>query len=296
VSSLLLGFDESAALAARVAERARMEYATIEVHAFPDGESRLRLPERCPADVVVLRSLDQPNAKLVELMIAAETARELGAQRVTLVAPYLGYMRQDVAFHVGEAVSQRIVGALLGRLFDRLVTVDPHLHRTPRLELVVPNTDCRVLSATEPLGAFLAEHAPGALIVGPDAESAQWVRAIAERCGAEHAVATKERHGDSDVEVHLPDLDPIGRTVVLVDDMVSTGRSLIAAAAELRARGATRVAAAVTHGLFAADALEALRAGGVDPVWCTDSVPGPAAVVSLAELLADAIRSQAPAR
>ncbi|MCZ4328253.1 ribose-phosphate pyrophosphokinase-like domain-containing protein, partial [Brachybacterium paraconglomeratum] len=84
------------------------------------------------------RSLDQPNEKLVELLLAARTARTLGAPHLTLVAPYLPYMRQDIAFSPGEAVSQRIVGPFLASLVDAVITVDPHLHRVASLRDVVP--------------------------------------------------------------------------------------------------------------------------------------------------------------
>ncbi len=104
------------------------------LHHFPDGESLIRLPPSLPEHVIVCRSLNQPNDKLIELLLCATTARELGAKRLTLVAPYLSYMRQDIANQPGEAVSQRIVGKLLAELFDDVLTVDPHLHRISSLD------------------------------------------------------------------------------------------------------------------------------------------------------------------
>src|SRR5690606_12123678 len=110
-------------------------------HRFPDGELRLRLPATLPAAVVLFRGLHQPNEKLVELLLTARTARGAGARHLTLVAPYLAYMRQDMAFAPGEAVSQRIVGDFLAQLFDAVITVDPHLHRVARLDEAVPVRD-----------------------------------------------------------------------------------------------------------------------------------------------------------
>ena len=123
----------------------------------------------------MLRSLHQPNEKLLELLLAAQTARELGAREVTLVAPYLAYMRQDCAFAPGEAVSQRHVGGFLAALFDRLVTVDPHLHRVAALGDIAPGADAVAVSAAPLIGRFLREHAAAPVLVGPDEESAQWV-------------------------------------------------------------------------------------------------------------------------
>ena len=120
---LVLGFPEGEVQARALAEAAGLPYAGVAVHRFPDGESRVRLPPELPERLVIYRSLDHPNDKLVELALAAAAARELGARDLSLVAPYLCYMRQDKAFVPGEAVSQRIVGALLAGWIGMLVTV-----------------------------------------------------------------------------------------------------------------------------------------------------------------------------
>ena len=260
----------------------------IQVHRFPDGESLLRLPPRLPAEVILCRSLDHPNDKLVELMLAADTARDLGAERVTLVAPYLCYMRQDIAFNPGEAVSQRILGARLEQWFDRIITVDPHLHRTEKLGDVFPHAETRCLTAAPLMGRYLTGQLPDALLIGPDAESLQWVRAISQVAGFPHAVAEKTRRGDRTVEIRLPDNDYTGRVVVLVDDIVSSGCTLATAAHAVKARGACRVICLVTHPLFSSEAPRRLASAGVDQIWSSDSIPHSSNSVPLAPLLADA--------
>jgi ribose-phosphate pyrophosphokinase len=127
-AACLLYFEDETQFALQLAHDAGLTPALIQRHRFPDGELKLRLPSALPSHVVVLRSLVNPNEKLVELLLVARTARSLGAQRLTLVAPYLAYMRQDIAFHPGEVVSQRVVGQFLASLFDAVITVDPHLH------------------------------------------------------------------------------------------------------------------------------------------------------------------------
>lgn len=288
-AAIVLGFPEYTAPARRLAEKAGLDYADVEIHRFPDGESRVRLPSSLPADVILCRSLDDPNRKLVEIELAAATALELGADRLTLVAPYLCYMRQDRAFHPGEAVSQRIVGRLLARHLDGLVTVDPHLHRTPRLADAVPVRRAIALSAAPVMVDWLANHPGRPLLVGPDAESAQWVGAIADASGLAHGVATKERLGDHEVRIELPDLPFTGREIVLVDDVASTGHTLAEAARQLKARGAGTISVLVTHALFVDDALEALAAAGVGSVHSTDSIPHPSNTLELAALLAAAL-------
>jgi len=286
----LLAFDDEAALAQALAEALGVPWSLVQRHHFPDGETRLRLPPNLPPNVVVLRGLQQPNAKLAELLLTAAGARELGAQQLTLVSPYLAYMRQDMAFTPGEVVSQRHLGRLLAAAFDNVVTIDPHLHRVATLDEVVPGRQGLALSAAPLLGLFVAQQVPGALLMAPDEEAGQWVRAAAQAAGLDHAVCHKQRHGDRDVAVSLPDVAVQGRAVVLLDDVASTGRTLMAATLGALSQGAASVDVAVTHGLFVGDALQQVQAAGVRRVWSSDSVPHPSNAVSVVPLLAAALR------
>ncbi len=287
---LVLCFDEYASQGHALAEALGVPCRSVALHRFPDGESLVRLPESLPPRVVFCRSLHQPNHKLVELMLAARTARELGAERVDLVAPYLCYMRQDKAFHPGEAVSQRIVGAWLAELFDGLVTVDPHLHRVHSLKEAVPLQHAVALHATAPIGEWIGRQFDDPLLVGPDAESEQWVAAIARPQGLDYIVGQKQRLGDREVRIALPPARIGGRPVVLVDDVASTGRTLEVAARSLAAHGPSEMAAVVTHALFVGDALQRLHAAGVRRVVSTDAIPHPTNAIPLAGLLAEGLQ------
>ncbi len=286
---MLLHFDDERGLARRIAGAAGLASATIARHRFPDGEIKLTLPARVPRRIVVLRSLHQPNEKLLELLLAVQTARELGARDVTLAAPYLAYMRQDCAFAPGETVSQRHVGTLLAALFDRLITVDPHLHRVAALADVTPGADAVAVSAAPLIGRFLREHAAAPLLVGPDEESAQWVESAAAVGDCEWAVCRKERRGDRAVRIHLPAVTFSGRRVVLIDDVASTGQTLAETARAVLAAGAGRVDVAVTHALFAGDAAATLAAAGVRSVWSTDTIAHPSNAIGVAALVARAL-------
>ena len=288
---LLLAFDDEQPAAEALAAALGVPWALVHRHRFPDGESKLRLPASLPPEVLLLRGLHQPHDKLVELLITVPAARALGAHRIVLVAPYLAYMRQDMAFSPGEAVSQRHIAALLASQVDGLITVDPHLHRIASLDDVMSGCPNRALTAAPLLGAWVAQQVPGALLLGPDEEALQWVAAAGQAHGLDHAVCRKQRFGDRDVRVALPALPLAGRAVVLLDDVASTGRTLVEAATAVRAAGAASVDVAVTHALFVGDALAQLQAAGVRHVWSTDAVPHATAVVPITPLLAGAVQA-----
>ena len=285
----LLCFDDELPIARAVADQAALRCAVMERHRFPDGELRLRLPEALPARVVLWRGLHQPNEKLVELLIAARTARELGASHLTLVAPYLAYMRQDMAFRPGEAISQRIVGGFLASLFDAVITVDPHLHRVATLEEAIPVPDAIVLSGAPLLADHIAAHRHQVLLIGPDEEALQWVAVAARRHGWDHAVCRKTRHGDREVDIELPAMSVSGRAVVLIDDVASSGHTLVCAIELLREAGAATVDVAVTHALFASDALARVQAAGAGEVWSTDCIAHATNAVSIVPAVARAL-------
>ncbi|HYF58970.1 MAG TPA: ribose-phosphate diphosphokinase [Burkholderiaceae bacterium] len=293
----VLHFADQAGAAARFAAAAGLPCRAIESRRFPDGETLLRVPAPLAPRTLLFCTLGDPDARLLELMLAARAAREHGAVHLSLVAPYLCYMRQDRAFRAGEAVSQRIVGTFLAQLFDAVVTVDPHLHRIGRLEQVVPASPAVALAAAREIGAFVARERPDAILVGPDEESARWVGPTAAHAGRPHAVFVKRRHGDREVDVFAdagpsgrrPDL--AGRPVVLVDDIASSGRTLAQAARVCLAMGASGVDAVVTHALCAGDDLAVLREAGVGRLWSTDSLPHPSNAIGLSALLAEGCRA-----
>ena len=286
MTATLHAFAEDAAPAGRLAAALGIAWVGLASHRFPDGEHRVTAGETGPT-ALLYRTLADPDAKLIQLLLAADALRRRGATRLVLVAPYLPYMRQDTAFAPGEAVSQQVIGRLLRQAFDAVVTVDPHLHRTPDLAAVLPG-GVSVSGAASIAQALHGRLPADAVLIGPDAESRPWVAAVAAPLGLDFLVASKQRHGDRSVTITLP--DPGRRTAFLVDDMLSSGGTLIACVRQLRAAGATLAGAAVTHCLASADDLDRLAAAGITPLIACDSIPGPAASISLAPALAAAIR------
>ena len=291
---LVVALPDGAALAAALAGELGCEWADLAVHEFPDGEVLVRIDAEVDARCVVLAgSLNQPGTKTLPLLFAADTARELGARQVGLVAPYLAYMRQDQRFHAGEAVTSRIYARLLSSSLDFLVTVDPHLHRRHSLEEIYGIPTQAVQSAPA-IAAWLATHVPRPLIVGPDEESEQWVAHVAGIVKAPWTVMSKTRRSDREVSIDFRNEGAWrGRTPVLLDDIISTGQTLIAAANALERGGLAAPICIGVHALFDAATLARLHGAGVSQVVTCDTVPHPTNGIRLALTLAEAVRSLA---
>jgi ribose-phosphate pyrophosphokinase len=291
MSAILFAMPGNEEMAAKLAAALGAEVGRLEVRRFPDEEAHLRFADEVAGKrVVLVATLDRPDAKFLPLAFAAATARELGALDVTLVAPYLAYMRQDRHFEPGDADSAPIFARLLSQSFDGLVTVDPHLHRIKRLEEIyeIPSV---VLHAAPLLSAWIANNVPDAILIGPDGESAQWVGAVAKDAAKPFTVLTKTRRGDRDVEVSIPDVERWrDSTPVLVDDIISTGRTMAETLDHLAQAGMKPAICLGVHAVFAPRAIEDLRRAGAGRIVTTDTIRHETNAIDVSTLLGEGVR------
>jgi ribose-phosphate pyrophosphokinase len=284
-------FPEDEAPARRLAQALSLPLGLVDLHVFPDGETLPTVPGAVQT-VLIYRSLDRPNDKIVPLLLACDAWRRAGARRLVLVAPYLCYLRQDTVFAAGQPLSRDVIAPLLAQRFERVVTVDPHLHRTLRLDPVFAGAQVTVLSAARDLArAVSGDDSP--IVVGPDQESAAWAGVVAAGLNAPHITFTKERLGDREVRLSLPKASFVrSRRVVLVDDVCASGATLELAVRMLRDAGAVQVDICVTHALFDAATDARLRQAGAARIVSTDSCAHPTNAVALDRLLATALQRE----
>jgi ribose-phosphate pyrophosphokinase len=172
---LILPLPGNETFAARLAEAGGWKIGSIESRRFPDGESYVRiLSDIDSGSVDLVCTLAHPDDSFLRLAFSADAARSLGAREVTLIAPYLSYMRQDRRFKSGEGLSSKTFARLLSSIFDRLITVDPHLHRYPALSALY-TMPTNTLHAAPLLADWIAAEIQKPLVIGPDEESEQWV-------------------------------------------------------------------------------------------------------------------------
>ncbi|SFM26170.1 ribose-phosphate diphosphokinase [Marinobacter zhejiangensis] len=261
----------------------------ISTRRFPDGETYLRVMTPVSGlHCVIVADMTYPDDKFLALIYLADTLKELGAASVGLVVPYLPYMRQDVRFQDGEAVTSRLFARLISQHLDWLVTVDPHLHRYHSLDEIY-SIPSRVVQGAPALTEWLKGQT-NLLLVGPDAESEQWVSGIAALSGHPFVIGEKRRYGDRQVEVSLPDMEAFtDRTAMVIDDVISSGHTILECVASLKARGITRIQCAAIHGIFADQSDARLRQAGLDALVTCNTVVHNSNRVNVAPLLAPPI-------
>lgn len=268
----------------------------LSMRQFPDGESYVRVVSEVKGmEAIVVCTLHRPDGKLLPLLYLCRVLKDLGAVSVRLVAPYLSYMRQDTVFKPGEAVTSLYFAKLLSSFCDGLITIDPHLHRRSSLSEIY-SIPCTVLLAAPLVSAWIKTNVKDPVLIGPDNESEQWVSEVARDADAPFTVLDKTRLGDADVRVSVPDVDRyMDRTPVLVDDIISTARTMIEAVGHLKRMGLKAPVCVGTHGVFAGTAYEDLLAAGTAQVVTCNTIPHPSNRIDVGELISRTlIKDQQP--
>lgn len=287
---ILISLFEPHPLMKLLATKMDVEIGTLTLRDFPDGETYIKFDGSVEnKSVIILNSLDHPNQKILPLLFAAKTARELGAKSVGLCAPYLAYMRQDKRFQSGEAITSNYFAALLSQYFDWMVTVDPHLHRHHRLSEIytIPNT---ALHAASAISRWIINNVEKPILIGPDHESEQWVAEVAKEAHAPYLILEKIRQGDRAVDVSTPEIAPyLTHTPVLVDDIISTAQTMIATINHLKKVKMNSPICIGIHAVFADQSYDALLEAGAKQVVTCNTINHLSNKIDLSDIIVTGI-------
>jgi ribose-phosphate pyrophosphokinase len=288
--TIIFSFPEDQDLASKIKSHLNLEMGDLEVRNFPDGESFVKLNSDVRnKKIILVCGLNNPNQKAMSLMFFCDVARELGAKEIGLVAPYLGYMRQDKRFNDGEAITSNIFASFLSKQIDWLITIDPHLHRHKSLGEIY-SIPSKTLHAANIIADWIKNNVQNPLLIGPDSESEQWVSKVAKKAGAPFIVLTKIRHGDKDVEVSVPDVEKYqNHTPILVDDIISTARTMIETIKHLQKAKMQPPICIGIHAIFAGDAYEQLKKSAVKEIVTCNTIQHISNKIDVSRILSEEI-------
>ncbi len=283
----------STPIAKKLARRLKVPYSKLTVSSFPDGDIYLRYNKDVKGKKVVLVQSFQPhsNVSLFTLLFATQTAKDLGAKKVILVAPYLAYMRQDKRFNPGEAINSKIMAKHLNMCIDKIITIDPHLHRYKSLKDIF-TIQTKKLTANSVIAKYIKNNFKNVAIIGPDWESYQWADKIAKVVECESSCFEKTRFSSRKVSVKMvKEINLKNKNVIIVDDIISTGHTIAEAAKKAKKLGAKSVTAIGVHGLFV-EGLGLLRKAGVSKIVTTNCIEHRTNAIDVTELIVEEVKKE----
>ena len=275
----------------KVAKRLKAQHSELFVKKFPDDELLIRFNANLKGSSVVLVQSFYGNISdcIVELVLASATAKDLGAKKIILAAPYFPYLRQDKRFRNGESVSHGIIAKLIEKYADEILIIDPHLHRKKSLSQIF-KIKATKLTANSLISNYIKNHIKNPIIIGPDEESYKWARSVAEMINAESRILEKKRYSSYHVEVKLnKKIDLKNKNAVIVDDIVSTGHTIMEAAKLLRKSGAKNIYCICVHGIFANGSLKKLTKVKIK-VISTNTIPNKVAKIDVSGVVSMSIK------
>ncbi|MDF2439012.1 MAG: ribose-phosphate pyrophosphokinae [Bacteroidota bacterium] len=290
---IVLSLPGNELLAQKIIVAIQADKAEYELRSFPDGETYLRvLSDVAERDIILVCTLYQPDSKLLPLLFLCRLLKDLKVKSICLVSPYLAYMRQDKQFKSGEAVTSGYFASVLSGICDRLITIDPHLHRRVSMKEIY-SIPCDVLHAASIISKWIKANIPDALVIGPDSESEQWVSEVAKNAEVPFVILEKVRHGDKEVKVSVPQVDGYkAHTPVLVDDIISTARTMIETVSHLKNAGMRAPVCIGVHAVFAGNAYADLRNAGVAKIVTCNSITHETNEIDISEILIHALRNK----
>ena len=284
-NNIIFSFPGNKRFAHHLANKLHIEEGGLVIQSFPDGESYVRINSTVKNKTAILFcTLNNPDQKILSLMFTAQTLKELGAKKIILISPYLPYMRQDKRFEPGEAITAQLFAKFLSNWVDYLVTIDPHLHRIHHLSSIY-SIPVLTLHAHEEIAQWIKENIKSPFLIGPDSESKQWVSEIAEQLNAPYIVCSKNRLSSHEVKIDIPPFSSTTQTLILMDDIISTGSSMMAILKQLSLQRHNGICLAV-HPLLNKKTKGKLFASGAEAVITFNTISDSTNKINILDLIA----------
>jgi len=281
----IIGGTASESIAKDLCKELKAPYLKNISKRFPDGELYIRILEDISKEHVIIVQTTHPDQNIIELFLLQDALKEAGARKITVVIPYFGYARQDQQFNKGEPISAKAIAELISSKADKVITVDPHKEYILDF-FTIPAVSC---SAVPKLDQYLNKKKNIDLVLAPDKGALERAKQASKIIGCELDYMEKTRIDGKTVRIEPKNLNVLNKNVAIIDDIISTGGTMAKSIKQLKKQGAKKVYVACTHGLFAGDAIQKLKAAGCDEIISTDTIQSDYSKVKIASCLAPLI-------
>jgi len=284
--SILIGCSGARHISKSLARSLKIEHSYLDVNKFPDNEIDIKFNKEVRNKKVYLVQsfYGNVNERIVETLFAGYTAKSLRARKIILVALYFPYLRKDKRFRPRECVSAKVMSKLFSK-FDKIYIVEPHLHRIKKIKKLIKKG--KRISVVSDIADY-AKKIKEPVIIGPDMESFQWANSVAKLLKRKAYVLEKKRYGSRSVKVKVPNINVKNENVVIIDDIISTGSTMLETIKGLKKLKPKKIYCIAIHGIFTNDSLSELKKHA-EVVSC-NTIPSKVAKIDVTETVAKEVR------
>jgi len=284
---IVVGGSSSRDLAKELAMILGCKYLHAATTRFPDGECYTRIDSESLNDDVVIVQNTYPDENIIEMFLIQDAVKRMGAKKITLVIPYFGYARQDRIFKPGEPESAKAIAKRLDLICDRVVTID--IHKDTVLNYFKAKS--KDLKASAAIANYFQDKNID-LVLSPDIGAAGRAKEVGELMGVPYDHLEKVRLSGTEVRIAPAKKSCKDKSILIVDDIIATGGTIIAATEQLKKAGAKSVTVACTHGVFAGNAMERLTGSVIDGILSCNTLENSVSHISVAPTVAELLKKK----
>ncbi len=288
---LIIGMKNSADLAKSIAKKIKASYVDLETVFLPSGEVSIKFKKDIKnLDLIFVKSFyPDPNSSILEVILTCNTAYELGAKSLTLIAPYMPYLHCDERFSPGECLSNRIIARMLSCV-DEIITIDPHLHRLDNLAKVF-KIKTRKLSANFAIASFIYRNFKSEAVIVPDPKEYPWAEVLTKHVDIKAIALRKGRGSSRKIKIQIEKNSELkGKNIIILDDMVSTGNTMVQVIKEAKKLRPKSISCICVHGIFSDKADDKIKRAGAKKLVSTNTILSKYSKIDVTDVIARALK------